>query len=218
MSARSRPIDVVKVGGHELDDPDFVAGLARAVAAQRAAGRDIVVVHGGGRAIADLQAKLGLTVRVVDGLRVTNEAALDVAEMALSGLASKRLVAAFVAAGLDALGEWRRSRSAALPLGRASDGGPRPRRRGRGGSRRRAARDPRRRRAARPVAHLARAGRPGVNVNADTAAAAVAAAIGAARLVLLERARRPSGRRRRRAPRPGGRRGRRWRPGRSRAA
>ncbi len=98
------PIDVVKVGGHDLDDPTFVAGLAEAVAALRAAGRAVVVVHGGGRAIAELQSKLGLAVRVVDGLRVTDDAGLDVAEMVLSGLTNKRLVAAFLAAGLDALG------------------------------------------------------------------------------------------------------------------
>lgn len=104
LAVIAAPIDVMKVGGHELDDPAFVAGLARAVAALRAAGRAVVVVHGGGRAIADLQHKLGLAVHVVDGLRVTDDAGLDVAEMVLSGLSNKRLVAAFLAAGLDAIG------------------------------------------------------------------------------------------------------------------
>lgn len=98
------PIDVVKVGGHDLDDPAFVAGLARAVATLRAAGRAVVVVHGGGRAIADLQTRLGHDVRLVDGRRITDDDALDVVEMVLSGLVNKRLVAAFLAAGLDALG------------------------------------------------------------------------------------------------------------------
>lgn len=104
LTSGSQPIDVLKVGGHELDDPAFVAGLAAAIGRLRADGRLVVVVHGGGRAINDLQARLGHAVRIVDGLRATDDAGMDVVEMVLSGLANKRLVAAFVTAGLDALG------------------------------------------------------------------------------------------------------------------
>ncbi len=92
---------VLKVGGNELDDPNFLTGFARAVAGMQ----DIpVIVHGGGKEIADLQVKLGLTPRFVEGLRVTDEPSLAVAEMVLSGRVNKRVVAALLNAGADAIG------------------------------------------------------------------------------------------------------------------
>jgi acetylglutamate kinase len=63
-----------------------------------------VIVHGGGRAIAGLQAQLGLNPVKVDGLRVTDRESLLVAEMALSGQANKMIVKALLAAGVDAIG------------------------------------------------------------------------------------------------------------------
>ncbi len=92
---------VLKVGGNEIDDPNFLTGLARAVAAMTATP---VIVHGGGKEIADLQLKLGLTPRFVEGLRVTDETSLAIAEMVLSGRVNKRIVAALLNAGADALG------------------------------------------------------------------------------------------------------------------
>ncbi len=92
---------VLKVGGNELDDPNFLTGLARAVAGMN---ETPVIVHGGGKEIADLQVKLGLTPRFVEGLRVTDEPSLAVAEMVLSGRVNKRVVAALLDAGADAIG------------------------------------------------------------------------------------------------------------------
>jgi acetylglutamate kinase len=92
---------VLKVGGNEIDDADFLTGFARAVAAMRDAP---VVVHGGGKEIADLQVKFGLTPRFVEGLRVTDDASLAIAEMVLSGRVNKRIVAALLDAGADAIG------------------------------------------------------------------------------------------------------------------
>ncbi|MDE3091353.1 MAG: acetylglutamate kinase [Chloroflexota bacterium] len=92
---------VLKVGGNEIDDPQFLAGFARAVAAMN---DTPVIVHGGGKEIADLQMKLGLTPRFVEGLRVTDEASLAIAEMVLSGRVNKRIVAALLNAGVDAIG------------------------------------------------------------------------------------------------------------------
>ena len=92
---------VLKVGGNEIDDSTFLDGFARAVAAMS----DMpVVVHGGGREIADLQLKFGLTPRFVEGLRVTDDASLAIAEMVLSGRVNKRIVAALLNAGADAIG------------------------------------------------------------------------------------------------------------------
>ena len=53
---------VFKIGGNEFDSPGFLEALAQAVAASP---EPVTIVHGGGKAIADLQAKLGLgTVKV----------------------------------------------------------------------------------------------------------------------------------------------------------
>jgi acetylglutamate kinase len=94
---------VLKVGGSELDRPGFVEGLIE-VLRELCKGNEIVLVHGGGRAIARLQEQLRLEPHFVDGLRVTDDPSLDVAEMVLSGLVNKRLVARLVSAGLPAIG------------------------------------------------------------------------------------------------------------------
>ena len=99
-----RYISVIKVGGNELDDPAFLEGLVNAVKALRAAGQTPVIVHGCGKAIAGYQERLGLETRFIEGLRVTDEASLDVAEMVLSGLMNKRIVRALVAGGVRAAG------------------------------------------------------------------------------------------------------------------
>lgn len=96
---------VLKIGGNELSDPLFLASLGREVAALVAAdGEPVVLVHGGGQAIAALQAQLGLPTHKVDGLRVTDADSLAAAEMVLSGHSNKVIVRALLAAGLDALG------------------------------------------------------------------------------------------------------------------
>lgn len=99
--ANASPLLVLKIGGNELDDPAFVAELARVVAGLRPAP---VLVHGGGKEIGQIQQALGGAPRFVAGLRYTDEAALHAAEMVLCGLVSTRLVAALTAAGADALG------------------------------------------------------------------------------------------------------------------
>jgi acetylglutamate kinase len=96
---------VLKIGGNELSDPGFLSTLAHSVAQLRdATAEPILIVHGGGRAIAGLQAQLGLPTHKVDGLRVTDLESLRVAEMALSGHSNKLIVKALLAAGVDALG------------------------------------------------------------------------------------------------------------------
>ncbi len=96
---------VVKIGGNELDEPGFVERLA-AVVAEWVKERHtaVVLVHGGGRAIAEMQSQLGIEPRKVDGLRVTDAASLAVAQMVLSGTTNKQIVRALLAAGVDAIG------------------------------------------------------------------------------------------------------------------
>jgi len=94
-------MQVIKIGGNELENEQFVRGLVAAVAALET---PAVLVHGGGRAIATWQQRLGLEPVKVDGLRVTDADSLAVAEMVLSGRVNKRLVVALLAAGVQAVG------------------------------------------------------------------------------------------------------------------
>jgi acetylglutamate kinase len=94
-------MQLIKVGGNELSDSGFLEGLGAALAGLAEAA---VIVHGGGQAIAQLQAQLGLEHIKVDGLRVTDAASLEVGQMVLSGKVNKSIVAALLAAGVDALG------------------------------------------------------------------------------------------------------------------
>ncbi|MFN8421696.1 MAG: acetylglutamate kinase [Anaerolineae bacterium] len=92
---------VLKIGGNQLDDPAFIAGMAQIVARMP----DLpVIVHGGGKGIKSLQEKLGIEPRYVDGLRVTDAATMEVVAMVLVGQANISLVAALIKAGVQAQG------------------------------------------------------------------------------------------------------------------
>ncbi len=92
---------VIKIGGNELDNPEFLAGLAAAV---KDLAEPPVIVHGGGKAIADLQTKLGISREKVEGLRVTNAESMVVVQQVLIGQSNKTLVTALLAAGVDCIG------------------------------------------------------------------------------------------------------------------
>ena len=96
-------ITVLKLGGELLDDGAAVRSAATAIVALALHG-PLVVVHGGGRAIdAELRAR-GTEPRFVDGLRVTDEEALDAVVSVLAGRNNTALVAAIGAAGGRAVG------------------------------------------------------------------------------------------------------------------
>lgn len=104
LAAPERFVTVLKVGGNELDDAEFLLGLVRAVQALLAGGHTPVIVHGGGKAVTEYQNRLGLEERRIEGLRVTDDASMELAEMVLSGLMNKRIVRALVHAGIRAAG------------------------------------------------------------------------------------------------------------------
>jgi acetylglutamate kinase len=96
-------ITVLKLGGELLEDAAAVAGAAAAIVRLSRTG-PLVVVHGGGRAIdAELRAR-GKEPRFVDGLRVTDADALDAVVSVLAGRTNTTLVAAVGRAGARAVG------------------------------------------------------------------------------------------------------------------
>ena len=96
-----RNICVVKISGHCLDDDLLLRQFAATVARSK---ERLVIVHGGGKEISDLQQKLNIEPRYVDGLRVTDADSLALVEMVLCGAVNKRLVRHLLAAGVDAQG------------------------------------------------------------------------------------------------------------------
>ncbi len=98
---------VVKVGGHALDslEPDSreLATLADDVASLWEQGTRVVVVHGGGPQIQALLSVTGMESRFHEGLRITDDATMEVVAMALAQV-NVHLVAAFNRAGLASAG------------------------------------------------------------------------------------------------------------------
>jgi acetylglutamate kinase len=95
---------VIKYGGHAMGSPAARASFASDVALLQASAVRCVVVHGGGPVIASLLGKLDIPTAFVDGMRVTDAAAVEAAEMALSGLLNKRTVHEIGLAGGRAIG------------------------------------------------------------------------------------------------------------------
>ncbi len=183
-------IVVVKYGGNAMVDDDLKRAFAQDIAFLRSAGLHPVVVHGGGPQISAMLARMGIPTEFRGGLRVTTPEAMDVVRMVLVGQVGRELVGLVngqgaLAVGLSGedAGLLRAERRAAVVDGEEVDVGlvgdvvgvdPSA------------------------VVDLIEAGRIPVvssvapdaqgqvlNVNADTAAAALAVALGAAKLVVL---------------------------------
>ena len=84
-----RPI-VVKFGGELIEDRAHLATVVAALAAMTAGGVPLVVVHGGGKEIDAALKTAGLEKRQVEGLRITDEATLDVVVAVLAGTVNTR--------------------------------------------------------------------------------------------------------------------------------
>ncbi|GMN03533.1 acetylglutamate kinase [Erythrobacter sp. MTPC3] len=95
---------VVKYGGHAMGEPQAARDFAEDIVLLKAVGINPVVVHGGGPQIGEMLSRLGVESTFVDGLRVTDEATAKVAEMVLSGAINKELVGWLSNAGGKAIG------------------------------------------------------------------------------------------------------------------
>jgi len=187
---------VIKYGGHAMGNDELARLFARDIVLIKQVGINPIVVHGGGPQIGAMLKRLAVKSEFVDGLRVTDAETVEVVEMVLAGSINKAIVSAINEAGGTAIGlsgkdgnlikarKLRRTRrdpdsniEKILDLGFVGE----PRH-------------------VNPhiIASLEQAGMIPViapigvgangetyNINADTAAGAVAAAVGAARLLLL---------------------------------
>ncbi|WP_394647356.1 acetylglutamate kinase [uncultured Sphingomonas sp.] len=95
---------VVKYGGHAMGDPEAQADFAEDVVLLKAVGINPVVVHGGGPQIGRMLKRLGVESRFVDGLRVTDAETAQIAEMVLAGSINKEIVSWIARAGGRAVG------------------------------------------------------------------------------------------------------------------
>ena len=95
---------VLKAGGNTLTKPSNVRAFARQVALVHALGAHVVVVHGGGPQTDVVQRMLGESPRMVDGRRVTSQVALRALRMATAGELAGEVVAALAAESTPAVG------------------------------------------------------------------------------------------------------------------
>lgn len=97
-------IVVIKFGGHAMGDAEEMASFARDIVLMRQVGVNPVIVHGGGPMINDLLKRLDIKSDFVRGKRVTDAATMEVVEMVLAGSVNKRIVQAIQSEGGKAVG------------------------------------------------------------------------------------------------------------------
>ena len=95
---------VVKYGGHAMGDPEAAQDFAEDIVLLKAVGINPVVVHGGGPQIGAMLKRMGVESTFVDGLRVTDKQTAEIAEMVLSGAINKEIVGWLAKQGGKALG------------------------------------------------------------------------------------------------------------------
>ncbi|MEL6688570.1 MAG: acetylglutamate kinase [Pseudomonadota bacterium] len=174
---------IVKFGGHAMSTPELTAEFAKDIVLLRQVGIRPVVVHGGGPQIGSMLRRLDIETKFKDGLRVSDMETVGIAEMVLSGAINKSIVSAINCAGGKAVGlsgrDARLITAAPKGEGLGFTGVP-------------VNTD------TRVVSTLTDAGfipvispisadedGDGFNINADTAAGTLAAALGATRLILM---------------------------------
>jgi acetylglutamate kinase len=95
---------LVKYGGHAMGDEAIAESFARDIVLLKQVGIVPIVVHGGGPQIGQMLQRLKIKSDFIDGLRVTDQATVEIVEMVLSGSINKQIVAAINRAGGTAIG------------------------------------------------------------------------------------------------------------------
>ncbi|MEL0003940.1 MAG: acetylglutamate kinase, partial [Rhodospirillales bacterium] len=97
-------IIVIKYGGHAMGEQALADGFARDIVLLKQIGAYPIVVHGGGPQIGAMLKRLAIESEFVDGLRVTDKPTVEIVEMVLAGAINKGIVAAINRAGGCAIG------------------------------------------------------------------------------------------------------------------
>jgi acetylglutamate kinase len=95
---------VIKYGGHAMGSPGLAQDFARDVVLLKQVGINPIVVHGGGPQIKAMLDRLRIKSEFVEGLRVTDAATVEIVEMVLAGSINKQIVTAIQGAGGRAVG------------------------------------------------------------------------------------------------------------------
>lgn len=95
---------VVKAGGGVFGDPDSTRQLVEQIAILHYFGVRVVMVHGGGPQLTELSDALGVPTRMVEGRRITDAKAIDVTSMVLNGLINTRILAICRDLNIEAVG------------------------------------------------------------------------------------------------------------------
>ena len=95
---------VVKYGGHAMGEEHLAEMFGRDIALLKQVGMNPVVVHGGGPQINAMLKRLAISSTFIDGLRVTDDAMVEVVEMVLTGTVNKRVAGLINRAGALAVG------------------------------------------------------------------------------------------------------------------
>lgn len=95
---------VVKYGGHAMGDASLARLFARDIVLLKQVGVDPIIVHGGGPQIGEMLKRVAKESVFVDGLRVTDQETVDIVEMVLAGSINKQIVASLQAEGGQAVG------------------------------------------------------------------------------------------------------------------
>jgi hypothetical protein len=112
---------VVKIAGALLENDETVQVIARQIAEVARAGHEVLVVHGGGKIFTATLARMGISSRFVNGLRVTDRETRDAAIMVFAGLLNKKVAGGDFAGGSAGGGCERKRRD--VPVGGADAGG-----------------------------------------------------------------------------------------------
>lgn len=97
-------IIVIKYGGSAMIDEKLKQSVIKDICLMKLVGIKPVVVHGGGKKISEMLKNMGKEAKFIQGLRVTDDETMEVAEMVLSGSINKEIVQLFQQQGLKAVG------------------------------------------------------------------------------------------------------------------
>lgn len=95
---------VIKYGGNAMNDEAITTTILQDIAALKIVGVNPILVHGGGPEINKMLSRLGITPQFKNGMRVTDEATMEVAQMILCGKINKNIVGELNSLGVKAIG------------------------------------------------------------------------------------------------------------------